>query len=293
MNGGARVPGGLRGGQVRVAAVGCLHVRQRHEGRFRRLFQAAAGRADVLLLAGDLTERGTVAEARVVAGEVGGLPVPVVAVLGNHDHLGGRPDQVGEVLADAGVMVLDYSGVVVSAGGARVGIAGGMGWPGGFGDGAQAGGEDRVRDGRRLTAALAGLDCDVRIALTHYAPVVDTLAGEPLELYPRLGSRSLGEAVDSAGADLVVHGHAHRGVEHGVTASGAPVRNVARAVIRDAYRVYALRPGQPGVSTVPGGQLAGLGRWWWHRSTDLAVRALQVARPPRLPGRGRGGDRSL
>lgn len=200
MGGGARVPERPVGGEVRVAAVGCLHVRQRHEGRFRRLFQAAAGRADVLLLAGDLTERGTLAEARVVAGEVGGLPVPVVAVLGNHDHLGGRPDQVGEVLADAGVVVLDYAGVVVSAGGMRVGIAGGMGWPGGFGDGAQAdddaqaGGEDRGADGRRLTAALAGLDGDVRVALTHYAPVVDTLAGEPSELYPRLGSRSLGEA---------------------------------------------------------------------------------------------------
>jgi len=61
-----------------------------------------------------------------------------------------------------------------------------------------------------------------------------------LEIYPFLGSYLLGEAIDGAGADLILHGHAHRGMERGVTLGGIPVRNVARPVIQRAYNVYCL-----------------------------------------------------
>jgi Icc-related predicted phosphoesterase len=81
----------------------------------------------------------------------------------------------------------------------------------------------------------------VRIALTHFSPVPDTLAGEPLEIYPFLGSYLLAEAIDSAGADLAVHGHAHVGTEHGMTSGGVRVRNVAQPVIGRAFHVYHLQ----------------------------------------------------
>jgi len=42
--------------------------------------------ADVLLLAGDLTRRGTPAEFRVVAGELADVRIPILTVLGNHDQ---------------------------------------------------------------------------------------------------------------------------------------------------------------------------------------------------------------
>ncbi len=107
-----------------------------------------------------------------------------------------------------------------------------------------------VRTTRRsadsLGAALKDLDgrgCDVRVALTHFSPVADTLAGEPLEIYPFLGSYLLAEAIDTAGADLAVHGHAHLGSEHGMTAGGVRVRNVAQPVIRRAFNVYQLPTG--------------------------------------------------
>jgi Icc-related predicted phosphoesterase len=92
----------------------------------------------------------------------------------------------------------------------------------------------------RLHDALIGLDCDLKVALTHYAPVKDTLAGEPPEIYPFLGSYLLAEAIDAAHADLAVHGHAHMGTEKGVTPCGIRVRNVALPVIKQAYAVYSL-----------------------------------------------------
>ena len=93
---------------------------------------------------------------------------------------------------------------------------------------------------------MCGLDTDVRVALMHYSPVADTLGREPLEIYPFLGSYLLAEAVDRAGADLVVHGHAHRGSERGMTPGGVKVRNVAQPVIGAPFRVFELeiRPRQ-------------------------------------------------
>ena len=89
-----------------------------------------------------------------------------------------------------------------------------------------------------LEGALASLETDVRIALLHYAPVRETLQGEPPEIFPFLGSYLLAEAVDRAGADLIFHGHAHRGAPAGATAAGIPVRNVARPVLRRAFGVF-------------------------------------------------------
>jgi Icc-related predicted phosphoesterase len=92
----------------------------------------------------------------------------------------------------------------------------------------------------RLRSELDHLQGDVRIALTHYSPIKDTLMGERLEIYPFLGSYLLSEAIDEASCDFAVHGHAHRGTEHGVTGAGVPVRNVARTVIRAAYKIYCV-----------------------------------------------------
>ncbi|MFE0447721.1 metallophosphoesterase family protein [Streptomyces fungicidicus] len=237
---------------IRIAAVGDIHMGPDTRGSLRPAFDTLPECADLLLLAGDLTRHGTVEEARVVADEIRGLGVPVVSVLGNHDHHDDRQDEVTAVLRDAGAEVLEGESTVVRAGDARVGVAGTKGFGGGF-VGASAGefGEpvmkEFVRLSRRcadgLRTALEGLDdegCDVRVALTHYSPVPETLAGEPLEIYPFLGSYLLAEAIDTAGADLAVHGHAHAGTEHGMTTGGVKVRNVAQLVIGRAFHVYHL-----------------------------------------------------
>ncbi|MFF6995277.1 metallophosphoesterase [Streptomyces sp. NPDC008313] len=238
---------------IRVAAVGDIHMGLDSQGVLRPALETLPDCADLLLLAGDLTRHGTPEEAGVVAREMADLPVPVVAVLGNHDHHDEKPDEVTAVLRDAGVRVLEGEGTVVDIGGERVGVAGTKGFGGGFvGRSGSEFGEPlmkefirytrRCADGLRTSLdELAAQGCGVRVALTHFSPVPDTLAGEPLEIYPFLGSYLLAEAVDTAGADLAVHGHAHAGTEHGMTSGGVPVRNVAQPVIRRAFTVYHLQ----------------------------------------------------
>jgi len=232
---------------IRVAAAGDVHVGVDSVGRLRPLLADLHRDADLFLLAGDLTHRGRPEEAKVLAEELDGLGVPVVAVLGNHDYHSDEQDAVTRVLEDAGITVLEGSGVVVRVGDRRVGIAGTKGFGGGFaGATASDFGEREMkafvaetrRLARRLERALASLRADRRIALLHYSPVADTLAGEPREIYPFLGSYLLAEAVDRSGADLVLHGHAHRGSPSGVTPGGVPVRNVAVPVIGCAYQVF-------------------------------------------------------
>ncbi|MFH8529686.1 metallophosphoesterase [Streptomyces tendae] len=237
---------------IRVAAVGDIHMGPDSEGLLRPAFETLSDCADLLLLAGDLTRHGTPQEARVVAREVRDLPVPVVAVLGNHDHHDERPEEVTAILRDAGAIVLEGGATVVECAGGRLGIAGTKGFGGGFvGRSAGEFGEPMMKEFVRTTrrsadslhAALKELDqrdCAARVALTHFSPVADTLAGEPPEIHPFLGSYLLAEAIDTAGADLAVHGHAHLGTEHGMTAGGVRVRNVAQPVIRRAFNVYRL-----------------------------------------------------
>jgi Icc-related predicted phosphoesterase len=237
---------------IRVAAVGDIHMGPDSQGLLRPAFETLPDCADLLLLAGDLTRHGTPEEARVVAQEVRGLPVPVVAVLGNHDHHDEQPEKVTGILQEAGVTVLEGEGTVVECGGTSVGVAGTKGFGGGFvGRSAGEFGEPLMKEFVRYTrrsadglrTALEDLKergCEVRVALTHFSPVADTLAGEPPEIYPFLGSYLLAEAIDTVGAHLSVHGHAHAGTEHGMTAGGVRVRNVAQPVIRRAFNVYQL-----------------------------------------------------
>ena len=237
---------------IRLAAVGDLHVGEDSRGLWAPHLRNLSREADVLLLAGDLTRGGGVEEAAVLADELRAATVPVVAVLGNHDYHADAEAEVTRRLIDAGVQVLEGSGTVIEAGGARIGIAGSKGFGGGF---AGACGSDFgepemkafIRHTQKLSDQLAraldDLDADIRIALLHYSPIPATLQGERLEIYPFLGSYLLAEAIDRSGADLVLHGHAHGGTERGVTPAGIRVRNVAQPVIRSAYRVYCFANG--------------------------------------------------
>ncbi|WP_423834828.1 metallophosphoesterase family protein [Streptomyces manipurensis] len=239
---------------IRVAAVGDIHLGPDSAGTLRPAFDALGECADLLLLAGDLTRHGTREEARVVGSEVAGLAVPVVAVLGNHDYQSDQPDVVTAELVAGGVHVLEGDGVMLGVRGVTVGVAGTKGFGGGFaGRSATEFGEPEMKAfirysrtcaeglGRALRELRSGGSA-LRVALTHFSPVPDTLAGEPPEIYPFLGSYLLAEAIDGAGADLAVHGHAHLGTEHGMTAGGVRVRNVAMPVIDRAFAVYHLSP---------------------------------------------------
>jgi Icc-related predicted phosphoesterase len=234
---------------IRIAAVGDLHYGLGSKDILRPSLEHLPQRADLLLLAGDLTRCGGTEEIKVLAEDLRGGQIPVVAVLGNHDYHAGREQEIRRILEAAGVHVLEGDGIALEIDGVRVGIAGTKGFGGGF-RGAHGSdfGEPEMKAfvghtkmlSDRLERALDALQADLRIALLHYSPIEATLEGERLEIYPFLGSYLLAEAIDNSGADLVVHGHAHNGVEKGRTAAGIPVRNVAQPVIRHAYNVYTL-----------------------------------------------------
>ncbi|WP_199433043.1 metallophosphoesterase family protein [Qaidamihabitans albus] len=237
---------------IRIAAVGDVHLGEDAHGRLRPALERLPQHADVLLLAGDLTRHGTEEEARVVAAEFRDLGVPVLAVLGNHDYHCDEVSALTQILTDAGIQVLEGDGVVLPVGGLRLGVAGVKGFGGGFaGKCGSNFGEPEMKAfvghtieiADKLRSALDSLSCDTRVALMHYAPVPQTLHGEPPEIYPFLGAYQLGEAVDATGTDLALHGHAHMGSERGVTPGGVRVRNVAQPVIRSAFTVYGLEAG--------------------------------------------------
>ena len=235
---------------IRIAAVGDLHAGPDSAGTIRPRFEGIGDRADVLLLAGDLSRRGTEEEARILADELADIGVPVVAVLGNHDYHSDQEDRMRSLLEGAGMTVLEGESTTIDVDGERLGIAGTKGFGGGFaGACATPFGEREIKAFVGHTEELAASleealrkveDADVRVALLHFSPAEATLAGERLEIYPFLGSYLLGEAIDSAGAELAFHGHAHRGNEKGVTPGGVQVRNVAEHVIGHAYNVYSL-----------------------------------------------------
>lgn len=239
---------------MRIAAVGDIHIGADSADVIGRPWANVGDAADVLLLAGDLTKCGTVDEAERVAEQFTDVTIPIVAVLGNHDHHADEPDLVTEVLAAAGIVVLEGTAITLDLPTGRLGIAGVKGFGGGFtGATATAFGEREMkafvhhteRVAASLDRALTELDgngCDTRVALLHYSPTPETLLGERPEIFPFLGSQLLAEVIDAAGVDLVLHGHAHAGIERGWTSGGTPVRNVAMPVIHSAYRVLEMAP---------------------------------------------------
>jgi Icc-related predicted phosphoesterase len=237
---------------IRIAAVGDLHIGDDASARWRDALKPVSDDADLLLLAGDLTRVGTISEANAVAEALALVSIPIFAVLGNHDYHDGSEAEIRRILAGRGVSLLEGTAASLRVGRRRIGIAGSKGFGGGFANACGSDfGEPEMKAFIRHTAALAdrlrralaSLEADLRVALLHYAPIPGTLRGEQREIYPFLGSHLLGDAIDAAGADLVVHGHAHAGSERGCTPGGVCVRNVAQPVIGSAYRVYCLGGG--------------------------------------------------
>jgi Icc-related predicted phosphoesterase len=224
-------------GVLRVAAVADLHCTKTAAGTVQPLFTEAATHADVLLLAGDLTDFGLPEEARALAGELAGVTIPVLAVLGNHDYESGNEDEVRRILTEGGVQVLDGDILEIEG----IGFVGIKGFGGGFGrrtlepwgEGAvKAFVHEAVAEALKLERALSRLRTPQRVALLHYAPIEATVEGEPREIFPFLGSTRLEEPLNRYEVTVCFHGHAHRGAPEGRTSAGIPVYNVALPVLR-------------------------------------------------------------
>jgi Icc-related predicted phosphoesterase len=234
-------------GCVRIAAAGDVHTHPETRDHTREAFARVEGEADIVLLAGDLTTHGEPEQAEVLAEAVQGLEVPVLAVLGNHDWHANRTGEVVRILEDAGVRMLDRAHTTVCVGDIEVGIAGAKGFIGGFpGSYLPDFGEPLLREayaetGRDAEALATGLQairhCPVRVVLLHYAPVPDTLAGEPREIWTMLGSDRLAAPIAEHEPDLVLHGHAHHGTFEG-SLGDVPVYNVAVPLMGRDFWVF-------------------------------------------------------
>ena len=233
---------------IKVAAAGDIHAGAVDADRVREAFHEVAEEADLIVLAGDLTQHGQVDEVQVVADACRAVGVPVVAVLGNHDWHSDRATDLTAALTEAGVIVLDRSHTIVPVNGVSVGIAGVKGFVGGFGSQWANFGEplfreayaETTRDVNGLEQALQSIEpCLVRIALLHYAPSEATLVGEPERLWLVLGAERLAGPIAKHRPDLVVHGHAHHGSFEG-DVDGVPVYNVAVHVMGRAFWIFEL-----------------------------------------------------
>ncbi len=226
------------GPRRRIAAVGDLHCQDSSRGRIRAALDGVDHKAEVLVLCGDLTDRGTVAEAEILAGELSGIRVPMVGVLGNHDFETGHGDEVRRILGQAGVHLLDGESWLLDD---DLGFAGAKGFAGGFGDHVLQGwGENAVKgfvmaaidEELKLETALAKLRTTRRIAVLHYSPMRGTVIGEPPEIHAFLGTSRLQVPINRYHAHAVFHGHAHRGTHSDRTDRDVPVFNCAFPLLR-------------------------------------------------------------
>jgi Icc-related predicted phosphoesterase len=228
-------------GKLRVAAIGDLHVMETSVAPYRELFAEIGNAADVLVLCGDLTNFGKTSEAEILAEDIRACSIPVVGVLGNHDYECGQPDEVARILHEAGMTVLDEQAVEIEG----VGFAGVKGFIGGYGRGElapfgepilKAVVDEVLNESRKLENQLRTLRTERSVAVLHYSPTVETLEGEPQEIFQYLGSQRLCEPIDRFDhVKAVVHGHAHHGTYEGRTPLGKPVYNVAQFVLKPLF----------------------------------------------------------
>jgi len=224
---------------IRIAAIGDMHVRTEFSPELAESLSDLGTRADVLVIAGDITDQGRLLEVELAADVLRSINLPIVAVLGNHDRRCLRRTAFRRILEGAGVTLLDGDTTVLTtpSGGATVGFAGVGGYGGGFWpDEGPVGPTFRLtqavavrarRESQRLEVAIQSLETDIKVVVMHYSPTATTLGDEPPVKYWMLGNSELAKVIDRHDIDLVIHGHAHLGNTYGHTLGGTPVRNVA------------------------------------------------------------------
>ncbi len=232
---------------MKLAAIGDIHYRVNSAGKLRQLLGDIEREADMLVMTGDFTDTGLPGEMEVLIKDLAQIRLPMVAVLGNHDYESDQEELLKKMMRDSGILLLD-GGAVCEFGG--VGFVGTKGFCGGFG--AQMimpFGERELKrfvqegidEAVRLENAVTKLDCAHKVGVLHYSPGPDTLKGEPVELFPFLGSSRLANALDRHGVDVIVHGHAHHGSPEGKTPGGIPVYNVSQFVLsKNGGRPYCI-----------------------------------------------------
>src|SRR6476469_10124895 len=168
---------------MRIAATADLHFTAQRYTALRDQLNRVRDEADVLVLAGDLTNYGQPDEMEPLLNVLVRLRLPTVVVLGNHDYESGKEEELRRMLIAGGVKVLDGSGYERDG----VGFAGAKGFVGGFGRGMlTAFGEREIKtfvrasidEALKLERAMSQLRTQKRVVVLHYSPIAATVAGE-------------------------------------------------------------------------------------------------------------------
>jgi len=228
---------------MKLAAVADIHLAERDRESDIRQFSMVNELADALVIAGDFTNHGMPEEMRVCLNVLEHVRVPIIAVLGNHDHESGHQDELAGMLRLAGVHLLDGHCFESD----NVGFAGTKGFCGGFAphellpfgeQGIKTFVEIAEREAVKLDYGLAQIQADIKVSITHYAPILETIIGEPEPIFPFLGSSRLERVLERHRPALALHGHAHHGIFSGETKSGIRVCNVALPILRQRGELH-------------------------------------------------------
>lgn len=240
---------------MRIAAIGDLHAKEHADPGYRDMFAEMSEAADAIVICGDLTDSGSPGEAGRLAEDLAGAKVPVLAVLGNHDHQSGQVPEVKRILSEAGLIILEDQAYEIG----ETGFVGTKGFGGGFGrymlsdfgeEAIKQFAEESVREALKLERDLQNMRLHNKIVVLHYAPALSTVHGEPPELYPFLGSSRLGEVIQRFDVHAVMHGHAHAGTFEGAFPGGPRIYNCSQDVLKHYLKKsYAIIdvPGEAGV----------------------------------------------
>lgn len=235
--------------KIKLAASADLHVHEKSEDLFKPAFRNLNNQADILAIAGDLTASGDLKEIKVLLHELRPVKIPIVVVLGNHEFHNRKQEEIKNILRQEGIHVLDGDSVQFEINGLTVGFSGAKGFLAGYDKRAIPNfGEQSLRllvdelfhEANKMRQGLKNLKSDIKVLIMHYSPTRDTIKGEHREIYAFLGSHVLGMPADEFGADLILHGHCHYGIETGFTEGGTPVRNVCVPVLKKPYTIYEL-----------------------------------------------------
>jgi Icc-related predicted phosphoesterase len=165
------------------------------------------------------------------------IHIPIIAVLGNHDHESGNQDELAGMLRVSGVHLLDGHCFEVDG----IGFAGTKGFCGGFApyelmpfgeQGIKTFVEIAEREAVKLDYGLAQSHAKKKVTITHYSPIKETIVGEPEPIFPFLGSSRLERVLAAHKPVLALHGHAHKGTFSAESKSGVRVCNVALPILR-------------------------------------------------------------
>lgn len=225
---------------MKIAAIADIHITHQSPSPYADFFSFVASIADVLVLGGDLTDTGRIDEAEILASELSRCRIPVIGVLGNHDHESGHQDEIAQLLTNGSCTILQGDLKVID----DVSFIGLKGFGGGFDShmlsswgeiATKAFVHEAVEEALRLDSVLARVITEKKVVVMHYSPIRATVEGEPAEIFPFLGCSRLAEPINRRGTNVVFHGHAHKGAFEGKTTQGVPVFNVTMQNVKQKF----------------------------------------------------------